>query len=226
MGKSKNLTTPPWWSQLLVQRHSFYALSHPIPEKLCGRGWPRADLKGFIYVGHPRHKNVLSGSIQCQRGRAVPAKSADIWLSGRHVADMSAILPAKLVIQFHAIVTLLVPVVLMDKFCRRNSKSRSSKKLIFTIRVTLFYFLFCRSLCRRGWQRVVFKGFILFGILAKKKTITQLYKTFYLLPLPAILMMGTRSTANEPGRLGDQSRWMGCIRSRITINVIERLWSN
>ena len=184
MGKSKNLTTPPWWSQLLVQRHSFYALSHPIPEKLCGRGWPRADLKGFIYVGHPRHKNVLSGSIQCQRGRAVPAKSADIWLSGRHVADMSAILPAKLVIQFHAIVTLLVPVVLMDKFCRRNSKSRSSKKLIFTIRVTLFYFLFCRSLCRRGWQRVVFKGLFYLAYWPRKKQLLNSTKHFTYYPYP------------------------------------------
>ena len=46
-------------------------------------------------VGHPRHENVVSGSILCQHDRAVPAKSADIWLSGRHVADMSATLPAK-----------------------------------------------------------------------------------------------------------------------------------
>ena len=36
----------------------------------------------------------------------------------------------------------------------------------------------------------------------------------------------TRSTANEPGRLGDQSRRMDQIRSRITKDVIERLWSN
>jgi len=36
----------------------------------------------------------------------------------------------------------------------------------------------------------------------------------------------TWSTVNEPGRLGDQSRWMGRIHSRITIDVIERLWSN
>jgi hypothetical protein len=36
----------------------------------------------------------------------------------------------------------------------------------------------------------------------------------------------TRSTANEPGRLGDQSRRIGWIRSRITNDVIERLWSN
>ena len=28
--------------------------------------------------------------------------------------------------------------------------------------------------------------------------------------------------ANEPGRLGDQSRWMGRIRSRITNDVIEK----
>jgi hypothetical protein len=36
----------------------------------------------------------------------------------------------------------------------------------------------------------------------------------------------TRSTANEPGRLGDQSRRMDRIRSRITKDEIERLWSN
>jgi hypothetical protein len=36
----------------------------------------------------------------------------------------------------------------------------------------------------------------------------------------------TQGTANEPGRLGDQSRRMGRIRSRITIDAIERLWSN
>jgi len=36
----------------------------------------------------------------------------------------------------------------------------------------------------------------------------------------------TQSTANEPGRLGDQLRWMGRIHSRITIDVVERLWSN
>jgi hypothetical protein len=36
----------------------------------------------------------------------------------------------------------------------------------------------------------------------------------------------TRSTANEPGRLGDQSRRMDRIRSRITKDVIERLWLN
>jgi hypothetical protein len=37
---------------------------------------------------------------------------------------------------------------------------------------------------------------------------------------------GTQSTANEPGRLGDQSRRMDRIRSRITKDVIEKLWLN
>jgi hypothetical protein len=37
---------------------------------------------------------------------------------------------------------------------------------------------------------------------------------------------GTQSTANEPGRLGDQSRRMGQIRSWITKDANERLWSN
>ena len=53
--------------------------------------------------------------------------------------------------------------------------------------------------------------------------------TYYINVLFAVALAAakaTRSTANEPGRLGDQSRRMGRIRSRITINVIERLWSN
>ena len=51
--------------------------------------------KKGINVGHPRHKNVVSGSILCWHDWAMLAKSADIWLSGRHVADMSGTLPAK-----------------------------------------------------------------------------------------------------------------------------------
>jgi hypothetical protein len=53
--------------------------------------------KKGVNVGLPRHENVVSGSILCRHDRAVSAKSADIWLSGRRVADMSATLPAKLV---------------------------------------------------------------------------------------------------------------------------------
>ena len=53
--------------------------------------------KKGLNVGHPRHENVVSGSILCRHDRAVLAKSANIWLSGRHVADMSATLPAKFI---------------------------------------------------------------------------------------------------------------------------------
>jgi len=43
----------------------------------------------------------------------------------------------------------------------------------------------------------------------------------------AAMVDGTRSTVNEPGRRGDQSRRrMDRIRSKITKDVIERLWSN
>ena len=52
-------------------------------------------MKKGINVGHPRHQNALSGSVLCRHDRAVLAKSANIWLSGRHVANMPAILPAK-----------------------------------------------------------------------------------------------------------------------------------
>ena len=41
------------------------------------------------------HKNV-SGSILCRYNREIWAKCADIWLSPRHVADMSATFSAKL----------------------------------------------------------------------------------------------------------------------------------
>ncbi len=43
---------------------------------------------------NPDTKNV-SGSKLCRRDRGISAKSANIWLSGRHVADMSATFSAK-----------------------------------------------------------------------------------------------------------------------------------
>jgi hypothetical protein len=51
--------------------------------------------KKGVNVGHPQHKNLVSGSIVCRHDRGMSANCADIWLSSRHVADMSAILPAK-----------------------------------------------------------------------------------------------------------------------------------
>ncbi len=52
--------------------------------------------KKGVNVGNPRHKNTVSGSVLCCHNREMSAKSADIWLSGRHVADMSLTFPAKL----------------------------------------------------------------------------------------------------------------------------------
>jgi hypothetical protein len=71
--------------------------------------------KKGVNVGHPRHKNVVWGSILCRLDWAVLAKSADIWLSGRHVADMSATLPlpAKLVLRVLLLVLLLVLVLIL-----------------------------------------------------------------------------------------------------------------
>ena len=37
----------------------------------------------------------MLGLVLCWQDRAVLAKSADIWLLGQHVADMSATFPAK-----------------------------------------------------------------------------------------------------------------------------------
>ena len=45
----------------------------------------------------PDTKNV-SGKNLCRHDLAESAKSTDFWLSGRHVADMSATFPAKLTI--------------------------------------------------------------------------------------------------------------------------------
>ncbi len=47
-------------------------------------------------VGNPRYKNTVLGSVLCCHDRGMLAKSANIWLSGRHVADMLATFPAKL----------------------------------------------------------------------------------------------------------------------------------
>ncbi len=46
-------------------------------------------------VGNPRHKNTVSGLVLCCHDRGMLAKSATIWLSGRHVANILATFPAK-----------------------------------------------------------------------------------------------------------------------------------
>jgi hypothetical protein len=51
--------------------------------------------KKGVNVGHPRHKNVVLGSILCRHDSGMSAKCANIWLLGRHVADMSATMLAK-----------------------------------------------------------------------------------------------------------------------------------
>ena len=45
----------------------------------------------------PTQKNV-SGSKLCQHDGGILAKSDNIWLSGRHVADMSATFSAKMLV--------------------------------------------------------------------------------------------------------------------------------
>ncbi len=51
--------------------------------------------KKGVNVGNPRHKNTVSGLVLCRHDREMLAKSADIWLSGQHVADMLPTFPAK-----------------------------------------------------------------------------------------------------------------------------------
>ena len=45
--------------------------------------------KKGVNVGNPRHKNTVTGSVLCSHNREMSAKSADIWLSRQHVANMS-----------------------------------------------------------------------------------------------------------------------------------------
>jgi hypothetical protein len=49
----------------------------------------------WVNVGNPQHENTVSGLVLCRHNRGMLAKSADVWLSGRHVANMSATFPAK-----------------------------------------------------------------------------------------------------------------------------------
>jgi hypothetical protein len=51
--------------------------------------------KKGVNVGNPRHKNTVSESILCHHNREMSAESANIWLSGQHVADMLPTFPAK-----------------------------------------------------------------------------------------------------------------------------------
>jgi hypothetical protein len=51
--------------------------------------------KKGVNVGNPRHKNTVLESVLCCHDREMSAKSANVWLSGRHVADMLPTFPAK-----------------------------------------------------------------------------------------------------------------------------------
>jgi hypothetical protein len=55
--------------------------------------------KKEVNFGNPRHKNTVLGSVLCRHDREMSAKSANIWLSGRHVADMLPTFPAKTIAQ-------------------------------------------------------------------------------------------------------------------------------
>ncbi len=57
-------------------------------------------------VGNPQHKNTVLGLVLCHHDRGMLAKSADIWLSSQHVADMLTNFPAKAsTMQLGAVIT-------------------------------------------------------------------------------------------------------------------------
>jgi hypothetical protein len=51
--------------------------------------------KKEVNVGNTQHKNNVSGLVLCCHKREMLAKSANIWMSGQHVADMLLTFPAK-----------------------------------------------------------------------------------------------------------------------------------
>jgi hypothetical protein len=65
----------------------------------------------------------VSGTNLCRHDLAESAKSADFWLSGRHVADMSATFPAKLG-------TMLMETKLLLHLLSLITKTRPKSKLV------------------------------------------------------------------------------------------------
>jgi len=53
-----------------------------------------AEKKG-VNAGNPGHKNTVSGSVLCCHDSEMSVKSANIWLSGQHIANMLPTFPAK-----------------------------------------------------------------------------------------------------------------------------------
>ncbi len=51
--------------------------------------------KKGVNVSNPWHKNTVSGLVLCHHDSEMLAKSADIWLSGQHVANMLPTFPAR-----------------------------------------------------------------------------------------------------------------------------------
>jgi hypothetical protein len=51
--------------------------------------------KKGVNVGNPRRKNTVSELVLCRHDREMSAKSANIRLSGQHVADMLPTFPAR-----------------------------------------------------------------------------------------------------------------------------------
>jgi hypothetical protein len=73
----------------------------------------RYSKKKGVNVGNPRHENTVSGLVLCRHDREMLAKSADIWMLGRHVADMLPTFPAKLLEAFIQLLAAIVFAVFM-----------------------------------------------------------------------------------------------------------------
>jgi hypothetical protein len=82
--------------------------------------------KKEVNVGNPRHKNTVSGSVLCRHDREMLAKSADIWLSRRHLAGNVPDIPSQ---------GIADPVIIDDKLHpvdgpARNSRSQTQVRTI------------------------------------------------------------------------------------------------
>ena len=84
---------------LALSKTMFSCLTHHNPHTSSYRGILRMYLWYFkwkgVNVGNPWHKNTVSELDLCCHDREMLAKSANIWLSGQHVANMSATFSAK-----------------------------------------------------------------------------------------------------------------------------------
>jgi hypothetical protein len=62
---------------LPLQRHGFVGRAYPTPRSLCGRGWPRLPLKGFIRIDNLKEKIIYFYCLSVNDNNRLPAVGND-----------------------------------------------------------------------------------------------------------------------------------------------------